>query len=303
MSFLALLAALLLGHYQPLAQPDWLQKLFCPYAAMLEQRFNDGRKKHGVIAWLLAALLPVMVIGAIYLALLSASSLLGAMFSILVLYFTLRFGRLGELPEQIATQLRDHNLQAARQLLADWQKCDTQAYSAAEVSRVGIETTLRRAHHILIAPIFWFLLLGPAGALLYRLSHALQSECLADQAKFGGFAQRAFDWLDWLPARFTAGCFAVVGDFEDAVYCWRTQAAGWPDQALGIVLSSGAGALGVRLGEPLPCKGVLEFRPELGTGDAADADYLLSATGLVWRALVLILGLLLLLTFAHWLGT
>jgi adenosylcobinamide-phosphate synthase len=48
---------------------------------------------------------------------------------------------------------------------------------------------------------------------------------------------------------------------------------------------------------------VLEFRPELGTGDEADADYLLSATGLVWRALVLILGLLLLLTFAHWLGT
>lgn len=302
MSFLALLAALVLGHYRPLSQPDWLQKGFCPFAATLDQRFNDGRQQHGVIAWLLAVLLPVIVVTVIYLALLAASSLLAALFSLGLLYVTLHFGRLDDMPEQIAARLRDHNLQAARDLLGSWQKCESQDYSAAEVSRVGIEAILRQAHHALIAPIFWFLLLGPAGALLYRLSHALRNECPGDHAKFGGFAQRAFDWLDWLPARFTAACFAVAGDFEDAVYCWRTQAAAWPEQALGIVLASGAGALGVRLGEPLPSKGVLEFRPELGTGDEADADYLRSAMGLVWRALVLILGLLLLLTFAHWLG-
>ena len=174
--------------------------------------------------------------------------------------------------------------------------------SAAEVARVGIETILRRAHHALLGPIFWFMLLGPAGALLYRLSLLLKTETDAHHARFAGMAQRMFDGLDWLPSRFSAGCFAIVGDFEDAVYCWRTQAPHWPDPALGIVLASGAGALGVRLGEPLPLKGVLEFRPELGTGDEADADYLRSATGLVWRALVLILGLLLLLTFARWLG-
>ena len=68
------------------------------------------------------------------------------------------------------------------------------------------------------------------------------------------------------------------------------------------MLASGAGALGTRLGEPLARRGVLQFRPELGLGDEADADYLQSAVGLIWRVLVLMLGILLLLTFAHWLG-
>ena len=41
-----------------------------------------------------------------------------------------------------------------------------------------------------------------------------------------------------------------LGDFEDALYCWRTQAGQWPDRNAGIVLASGDGALGVRLGLP-----------------------------------------------------
>ena len=68
------------------------------------------------------------------------------------------------------------------------------------------------------------------------------------------------------------------------------------------MLASGAGALGVKLGEPLQVNGVLFYRPELGMGDEADADYLQGAVALVWRVLVLMVSLFLLLTFAHWLG-
>jgi adenosylcobinamide-phosphate synthase len=95
----------------------------------------------------------------------------------------------------------------------------------------------------------------------------------------------------------------VVGDFEDALFCWRTQAAQWKDEAVGIMLASGAGALGVRLGEPLPLNGLMEYRPELGLGDPADADYVMSTVGLIWRTLVLMLALMLLMTFANWLGS
>ena len=123
---------------------------------------------------------------------------------------------------------------------------------------------------------------------------------LSDQAS--AWVRQMFDWLDWLPARVTAACFAVVGDFEDAVYCWRTQAEAWSDKALGIVLASGAGALGVKLGEPLQVDGVLVYRPELGMGDEPDADYLQGAVALVWRVLVLMVSLFMLMTFAHWLG-
>ena len=87
-----------------------------------------------------------------------------------------------------------------------------------------------------------------------------------------------------------------------AAYCWRTQSFQWPDKLLGMVLASGAGAIGVKLVEALPYRGVLQARPELGLGDEPDADYVKAAVGLVWRVLLLMIGLLTLLTFAHWLG-
>ena len=49
----------------------------------------------------------------------------------------------------------------------------------------------------------------------------------------------------------TALTFAVVGNFEDAVYCWRSQALAWSTRTQGVILAAGAGALGVRLGDTL----------------------------------------------------
>jgi cobalamin biosynthesis protein CobD/CbiB len=110
--------------------------------------------------------------------------------------------------------------------------------------------------------------------------------------------------LDWIPVRLTALSFAIVGDFEDAVSCWRTQAHLWSIQdgglAIGILLASGGGALGVQLGGPLPVLvGEPDVRAEIGTGEPATADVLPSAVGLVWRALVLWLGIILLVTVAN----
>jgi len=137
---------------------------------------------------------------------------------------------------------------------------------------------------------------------LYRLSMFLNNRwgetTSPELERFSHFARRAFAGRDWLPGRFTAAAFAVVGDFEDAVYCWRTQAANWPDPALGTVLASGAGAIGVRLGMPILAGGAVVDRPELGLGDPADTGHLDSAIGLVWRALVVWLLLLLLIALA-----
>jgi adenosylcobinamide-phosphate synthase len=116
--------------------------------------------------------------------------------------------------------------------------------------------------------------------------------------RFSQFAHSAFAALDWLPSRITAAAFAVVGDFEDAVYCWRTQAASWPDRALGTVLSSGAGAIGVRVGMPIAIGGKVLDRPPLGLGDPADAGHLDSLVGLVWRTLVMWLLVLMLVALA-----
>src|SRR5690606_9549634 len=106
-------------------------------------------------------------------------------------------------------------------------------YTYAQLAGVSIETTLSRAHYGLFGPVLWFIVLGPAGVVLYRLAYLLKVEWQAPAGSaFNQFAKQAFDFIDWLPARITAISFAIVGDFEDAIYCWRTQAASWSDKAL-----------------------------------------------------------------------
>jgi adenosylcobinamide-phosphate synthase len=131
--------------------------------------------------------------------------------------------------------------------------------------------------------------------------------------EFGRFAARAFYWIDWIPVRLTAIAFAVVGNFEDAIYAWRNFAHRWADEARGIILAAGGGAMGVRLGTPL------ENAPRAVPIDAATVDFsdadtdvlpgeepsvrsLQSTVGLVWRALLLWMMLLLLLSGAVILG-
>jgi adenosylcobinamide-phosphate synthase len=224
-----------------------------------------------------------------------------------ILYLTLGFRQFSHYYTDIHLALRMGETERARALLGEWRGRSADGLNATEIARLAMEEALVSSHRHVFAVIVWFVLLpGPAGALLYRLSYYFTSRWGgrrdAEFGAFGRFARRAFAVVDWLPVRITAAAFAIVGDFEDAVYCWRTQAARWPDEAAGILLASGAGALGVRLGLPIVESGEVTERPELGLGEEADADFMQSGIGLVWRTLVLCLLLLTLLGIASWAG-
>jgi adenosylcobinamide-phosphate synthase len=73
-------------------------------------------------------------------------------------------------------------------------------------------------------------------------------------------------------------------------------------QGFRYLLASGGGALGVRLGMPIHESGEVVERPEMGVGDEADADFMQSTIGLIWRTLVLVMLLLALMGIAGWVG-
>ncbi len=180
-------------------------------------------------------------------------------------------------------------------------------YGESDLTKAAIETALVRAHRQVFGIIFWFILLpGPSGALLYRLCEEMDRRwgMRHDEAfgPFGLFAAKAYCVVDWLPVRLSAVGFAIAGNFEDSISAWRTQARSWVNRSDGIVLASGAGALGVRLGGALPAVQGMHFRPELGDGNVPDPDYLQNALSLLWRALIVWLALLLLMTLASWVG-
>jgi adenosylcobinamide-phosphate synthase len=303
MSLLSLVAALLLEQWRPLADRRSLYALLARYATFLEGLFNAGETRQGAIAWVVAVLPAVLGAWLVYMAAYRASPLLAFALNVAALYLTMGFRQRSHYFTDIHLALKEDDLAKAREVLAAWRQTNCAGLDREAITRLAIEEALIASHRYVFGVVFWFVLLpGPTGAILYRLSMFLNDrwgeKVSPELRRFSHFARRAFAALDWLPVRFTAAAFAVVGDFEDAAYCWRTQAANWPDHALGIVLASGAGAIGVRLGMPILAAGEVVDRPELGLGDPADTGHLDSTVGLVWRALVVWLLLLLLVALA-----
>ena len=310
MSLLSLICALILEQWRPLAERH---ALFSPAQRLsdhLEAQFNAGQAQQGVIAWMLAVLPAVIGAWLLYLLCAWISPLLALAFNVGVLYLTMGFRQFSHYFTDINLALKEDDIEKARELLARWRGSSCAGLSSEEIARLTIEEALTASHRHVFGVVFWFVILpGPAGAVLYRLSMYLRRRWGSEPTgefspavsggQFGHFARDAFMVLDWMPVRVTAAAFAVVGDFEDAVYCWRNQAANWTDPALGLVLAAGAGALGVRLGMPIEHGNEVVDRPELGVGEEADASMLDSTVGLVWRALVLYLLMLLLIGIAQ----
>ena len=307
MSFLSILFTLLIEQVRPLTPRNAFHRWYVRYINSLGNHFNAGERDQGMAAWLLAVLPWVLVSVAIHYFLLDISIAAAWVWNVAVLYITMGFRQFSHAFTEIVEALRAGDLDRARVLLTDWRGESAAEFNGTELAKVAIEQGLIDSHRHVFGVIFWFVILpGPSGALLYRLAGMLEqkwgSRTSQDYGDFGKFAQRIFHYIDWIPVRLTAMSFAIAGDFEDAVYCWRSQATTWMDAEQGVVLASGAGALGVRLGETLHQHGMVSFRPELGLGDDADVNTMTSAVGMIWRALVMWMFILALITVARWVG-
>jgi len=295
MGVISIVLALLIEQWRPLAARAGLQSAVGAWLGWLEQGFNGGEERHGMVAWLVAVVPPVAAAIALDWLLYAASPLLSLALHVGVLYLTLGFRQRSHHFTELQLAVKSGDIERARALLDAWRGASGVVRSREEVIRLAIEEALLAAHRHVFGVLLWYIVLpGPSGAILYRLAALLAARWRALGA-FGRFAQRAFRVLEWPAVRATAASFAVVGDFEDTIYCWRTQAHAWPDPEAGIVLAAGAGAMGVRLGMPVHEMEGMVPRIELGVGEAADGPFLDSAVGLLWRALVvwvLVLGVL-----------
>lgn len=292
MSLLALLVALLAQYAYPLRGRSPLQAFYGRLSLSAAKRLDAGDRNSGILAWfalMAAVLVPVALATALAAAI---HPFVVWVLDLALLYATLRFLATTRHLGAIEAALRAGDASGAANRLAEWQGEPAGVDDPAAIARLAAEQGLREAHNGAFALFFWFLVLpGPLGLVLHplalRAARTWEQGSEAGERDFGWFAARAFHVIDWIPQRLTAFTFAVVGNFEDALYCWRSQAAQWLQPEEGIVLASGAGALGVRLGEPLPRGEALMDRPPLGTGDPVREESLASLEGLLWRGLVL----------------
>lgn len=323
MTFFSILFALLIEQLRPLRADNPGYLAVKDLANRMEDWFNAGQAHHGTLAWVATIILMTLPTYLLYWICLRISPVLGFVFNVLVLYLTLGFRHYSHYFTSIQIALNRGDDVTARSMLAEWTKQDATGLEPNQIARRAVETALVTAHRNVFGVFFWFLLpIGPAGAVLYRIAEYLsrawsEPENLRTE-QFGSFAVRAFHWIDWIPARLTATAFAIVGNFEDAIYAWRNFSQRWPTHTTGIILSAGGGAMGVRLGTPVETAihpapidsptidptviDPVMAEPESVPGDEASPRSLQSAVGLVWRALLLWMLVLLLLSTASWLS-
>lgn len=265
---------------------------FGKLAYALEARWNRDYAGRfiGGLAWSLIVL-PLVLVTQIILWWSARHSLwLAPLLHAFLLYLCLGLRSLYEHTAPIRVALQNGDLATARRLTSYIVSRDTSAATEEDLAKASVESLLENGCDAVFGTLFWFVLAGGAGAVLYRLSNTLDAMWgykTPRLLRFGCVAARTDDVLNWIPARLTAVSYALLGNTRLALQCWRQQTAAWPSPNAGPVMASGAGALGLALGGLATYDGVPEQRPPLGRGRAANAADIHAAWSLVLRSTML----------------
>jgi adenosylcobinamide-phosphate synthase len=241
----------------------------------------------GLLGWCLLVLPPVFLCAWLLSAL---PEILRWALETVILYFTIGARSLFEHARAIATPLQQGDMEAARIRVGHIVSRDTHALDETGVAKATVESVLENGADAIFAPLFWFLLLGAPGALLYRLANTLDAMWGYRTARllhFGWASARLDDLLNLIPARLTALSYCLVGHCRSGFQCWMCQGKTWYSPNAGPVMAAGAGALQVSLGGPATYHGEVKPRPLLGTGQPPHTKDIQRACQLVQRAMLL----------------
>jgi len=290
MSFLVLLGTLiaerLLLHYQQLRGAEWFARwMEFQQSLPVGQGLRDGML--GLVLLLLPPLLAVLAIQALFGGLLGG--LVGILFAAAVLLYCLGPRDLDSEVVQLVEAARQEDRARAEAIAGDLPDAGTGPREITSDHQMA-ENVLAAAQRRIFGTVLWFLLLGPAGALLYRLARE-STLLVVSQARpaLEQPSRKLLYLLDWIPSRMLAGLFALAGNFETTVRAWQKSEQ---DDGDDLQLTRRAGA------------GALQLDSSLERVEAAplDSGAVSSAMSLVWRSLVILLALLGLATVAAWLA-
>ena len=304
-TLIAAVAALVLGHLAPsLAASlrhygwygDWLR--------WLGARFAAGSAWHGRWGLVLALLPPLLLVGLFQVALDEPLfGLPGLLFSIAVLFYAWGPRDLDVDVDAIA-DARDAR---SRHDAAAWLFPDGTAPSLDGGALVG--AVFRSAQRRWFGVLFWFLLLGPLGALLYRLL-ALSAEGEAARelpAENAAGARTMLAILDWPVAQLMTLALALVGNFDTVLGAWRD--AGGASFAIDSRFLDAVARASVRVELAEEAADRFDEQSEqladaAGTPATVVADMpeLRDAMSLVWRSLLVWLAVLALFVIAGFVG-
>ena len=127
---------------------------------------------------------------------------------------------------------------------------DSQAFHQSLVKAMFIE-----AYQRVFSVLFWFVLLGPMGAVLYRLVALMSASAELSLASMAAKVQQV---LDWVPARLFSFIFALGGHFNDVFVCWKKNVLKGLNSSHALLAECGVAALDILERGRMPEDGAAE---------------------------------------------
>jgi len=257
-----------------LGDPSWLPHPIVGFGkliAFLEHALNKGRFRR-----FKGAVTALLLIAAVYAAfffvmrwLYSINVFLGMGFGAVCVFYCLAGKTLIREVREVFLAL-DRSLEEGRAQVARIVGRDTSQLSAQEVRQAALETLAENLSDGVVAPLFWYLLLGVPGMMAYKMVNTLDSMIgyrTEHYREFGCWAARIDDVANYLPARITALLMLLVtwrfSRLAFVTWYGREQDSpnsGYPEAAL-------AGILDCQFGGPHDYFGEHFDKPYIGTNN------------------------------------
>lgn len=264
---------LLLGWFLDLflGDPAWLPHPVVGFGKMIA--FGERRLNKGTHRKLKGALMAIVLISMVFAVVFFGLSLLPPLgkvgVSIVLVFYCLAGTTLIREVRQVFLAV-DRSLEEGRRQVARIVGRDTSALSAQEVRTAALETLAENLSDGVIAPLFWYMLLGVPGMMAYKMVNTLDSMIgyKTDRYRdFGCWAAHIDDIANYIPARLTALLMVVAAGKPRLTAFVRQNGrnhaspnSGYPEAAL-------AGILNCRFGGPHYYFGQLFDKPYIGTND------------------------------------
>ena len=275
-SWLIVILPLLVGWLLDLVlgDPAWLPHPVVGFGKLIafgEKHLNKGnhRKAKGAVMAILYIIGVFVVVWFLRNQLCIMNDALCIVFDVVIIFYCLAGTTLIREVREVFLAL-DRSLEEGRKQVARIVGRDTSELSAQEVRTAALETLAENLSDGVIAPLFWFAILGTPGMLAYKMVNTLDSMIgyKTERYKdFGCWAAHIDDIANYIPARLTALLMVIaVGKPQLTGFVWRngrnhaSPNSGYPEAAL-------AGILDCRFGGPHYYFGELFDKPYIGTND------------------------------------
>jgi len=234
MSLLSILFSLVIEHFYESVSRFRDFRWIITFSSWVKEKLSNSEFWNDTLGLIIIVLTPILGCAIVFSILNNALALLGFLFSLFILVYCLGPVRTHHIAKQYL-DASDHEDEHSMKTYAIDLLGNQATENATENNALICEKIFINTNENILAVFFWFVLLGPMGALMFRMVNVLFNETQqksendsessedSQHQEFDNSTRMLYAILLWLPAQLTTLTFAITGSFIDTLQEWKSR--------------------------------------------------------------------------------